>query len=98
MAPEFSCNNSVPEGRIGRVHDWGEMSSFLPTDVVIENKRFLRGYFKAQLLLNQGNKVKAGKLFNVLDKAAGYPDFEESNHNLLKIIDMAVRGQSRWQF
>ena len=96
MTKEFSSNIGVPEERIGKVHDLGEMSSFLPTEAVTEHKRFLRGYFRAQLFLNEGNRVKAKKLFNGLDKTAGYLDFEESNHNLLTTIDMAVRGKSRW--
>ncbi|MCX6704521.1 MAG: hypothetical protein NTZ07_03710 [Candidatus Woesebacteria bacterium] len=74
------------------------MSSFLPADAVAECERFLRGYFRAQLLLESGKKVKAKRIFDALDKAAGYTEFEDSNHALLKMIDMAVRGESRWGF
>lgn len=97
MAPEFSSHNTVPEDRIGRVHDWAEMSSFLPADAVTECEKFLRGYFRAQLLLESGKKIKAKRIFDALDKATGYIEFEDSNHSLLTIIDMAVRGESRWQ-
>ena len=96
MAPEFPSHNAVPEDRIGRVHDWGEMSSFLPAEAVTECGKFLRGYFRAQLLLEEAKKVKAKRLFDALDKAMGYIEFEDSNHDLLKTIDMAVRGKSRW--
>lgn len=97
MSPEIVSNNIVPEGRIGRVHDWGEMSSLIPPDSMDKSERFLRGYFKAQILLESGKKVKARRLFSALDKTTGYKDFEDSNHDLLKFIDIAVRGTSRWQ-
>ncbi len=96
MAPEISSSNSIPEDRIGRVHDWGEMSSFLPADAVMESKRFLRGYFRAQVFLKEDKKVKAKVIFSALDRTTGYIDFEDSNHSLLKTIDIAVRGESRW--
>jgi hypothetical protein len=72
------------------------MSSFLPTEAVTKHKRFLRGYFRAQLLLSEDNKVKARQLFKGLDKITGYSDFEDSNQGLLRTIDMAVKGESRW--
>jgi hypothetical protein len=97
MAPEIISRNIVPEDRIGRVHDWGEMSSFLPADAVAECEKFLRGYFRAQILLESGKKVKAKRIFDALDKATGYSEFEDSNHPLLETIDMAVRGKSRWK-
>jgi len=98
MTSELHSDNTVPEDRIGKVHDWGEMSSFLPSDIVAESERFLRAYFKAQLFLQEGKRVKAKRLFSGLDRTTGYSDFEDSNQDVLRIIDLAVRGESRWQF
>jgi hypothetical protein len=98
MSPEIPIRASIPEERVGKVHDWGEMSSYLPTIEVAAHERFLKGYFKAQRLLEEGKKVKAKRLFCALDNTTGYADFEDSSHDILKMIDIAVRGQSRWQF
>ena len=96
MSAENPVRCTVSEDRIGKVRNWGEMSSFISPDDIKEHENFLRGYFKAQIFLQSGNRVKAKKIFNGLDKATGYLEFEKENSDLLRAIDLAVEGESRW--
>jgi hypothetical protein len=75
---------------------WSEIKTKLPEKLSPEEKNFARGYFRAQLRLRLGRKVRAGKIFRSLDKNEHYLKFEDNNHSLLAAIDLAVRGETRW--
>lgn len=97
--PERKINSEnkigIPEERQGKVRSWSEMSYYLET-IGLDNSdsRFARSYFRAQKLIADDKRVKARRLFDALDRATGFAEFEEQNPLLLKIIDVAVRGRS----
>jgi hypothetical protein len=74
---------------------WSEIDSKLPEGIDPADKNFAKGYFRGQLRLALGKKVKAGKIFHSLEKQVGYLDFEKENEPLLAAIDLAVRGETR---
>ncbi|MGB6839239.1 MAG: hypothetical protein WBE27_03165, partial [Microgenomates group bacterium] len=61
-------------------------------DVDPHYERFLKGYFKAQLRIADGQKVRAREIFDGLVKKKGYKEFEKENQALLAAIDIVVRG------
>jgi len=97
MTAENPVNLSVPGPRLGKVHDWGEMSSILDSHLRPENKKYLRVYFRTQCLLAENKKIKAQKLFGRLSKFTEFDKFEEdpANQRILSLIDLAVRGETR---
>lgn len=62
-----------------------------------EIDKILEGYFRAQKHLAEGEKIKARELFKHLKKISGYVEFEDEHRDLLRAIDIAVRGESRWE-
>lgn len=85
-------SNNVLETRKGKIKQWTELSYYLPKDVDPHHKRFLKGYFRAQLKIADGQKVRAREIFDGLVKKKGYEEFEEENQALLAAIDIVVRG------
>ena len=60
MDKETITNNDtlLPEAKVGKVTDWGEMKTYLPKDIGPRRKKLLRAYFGGQLLVLRGKKVK----------------------------------------
>ena len=88
-------NGVIPPERKGKVRDWGEMEGYFnPLKIDPSCVRFLRCYFRSQLLIIEGKPVKAKRLLNRLDKWTGFADFEEMNQKLLSIVDLGVRGKT----
>ncbi|KKQ50612.1 MAG: hypothetical protein US95_C0001G0006 [Candidatus Woesebacteria bacterium GW2011_GWB1_38_5] len=77
------------------IKSWSEISSKLPDSIDADYGNFIRDYFRAQLRLAQGKRVKAGRIFHSLDKRTGFAEFEASNEPLLAAIDIAVRGETK---
>ncbi len=75
---------------------WSEIAGSLPEDIDPQALDFLRHYFRAQLLIAEGKRVKAGRLFSHLSERPGYVEFEEKNHAVLAAIDIMVKGHTRW--
>ena len=84
----------LPDERRGKVKDWGEMSYYLPKDLSDRDQGLLRGYFRAQILIVKGRRIRASRLLRGLDKLAGFTEFEDDNEELLKKVDIAVRGET----
>ena len=86
---------NIRPDRVGKVRDWAEMSSFLDSRINPDNRKLLRGYYRAQLFIACDRKTKAGKLLKNLDKK-GLEKFEldRDNDEILKAIDIAVRGST----
>ena len=80
----------------GYRHRWSEVTSHLPEDFNPHHRQFLRDYFRAQVRIAAGQKVRAAEIFNGLTKKTGYTDFENSERHLLAAIDLMVRGENRW--
>ena len=91
-----SNDTLLPEARIGKVTDWGEMKTYLPKDIDPQRKKLLRAYFGGQLLSLRGKKVKAHRRRKVLKRLPDYIDFEDNNRELLILVDRAVKGITRW--
>ena len=98
MDKEMITSNDtlLPEAKVGKVTDWGEMKTYLPKDVGPRQKKLLRAYFGGQLLISRGKKVKARRRFKVLKRIPDYIDFEDNNRELLILVDRAVKGKTRW--
>lgn len=75
---------------------WSEIAGSLPEDIDPQALDFLRHYFRAQLQIAQGKKIKAGRIFSGLSERPGYREFEDKNHPILAAIDMLVKGSTRW--
>lgn len=85
-------SNNVLETRKGKIRQWSELSYHLPENISPHHECFLKGYFKAQLRITEGQKVRAREIFDGLVKKKGYKEFEENNQVLLAAIDIVVRG------
>jgi hypothetical protein len=98
MDKETMTNNNalLPEAKVGKVSDWGEMKTYLPKDIDPRHKKLLRAYFGGQLLYSRGKKAKARRRFKALKRIPAYIDFEDNNRELLILVDRAVKGQTRW--
>ena len=94
MAERLSLDKiEMPEDRIGRVRDWGEMHSYISPDVPERDCKILKGYFRAQVRLVEGKKVRARQLLSFLEKRnADFRKLEDENDALFASIDIAVRG------
>jgi len=89
-------NNNITSFKKNFQKNWADIKSHLPPDFDPRYKKFLRSYFRAQLLIANGRKIKAGRIFTGLEKKAGYNEFEEENKSFLAAVDLAVRGETRW--
>lgn len=83
-----------PQGKKGKVIDWGEMKLYFPNDLPESELNLLRGYFKAQLNMKEGKHKKADEIFDALDKNPDFLNLEEEKENLFASIDIAVRGET----
>jgi len=86
---------SIPEERQGKVHDLGEMKGFFPDSLGEGEINFLKRYFRVQLNIQKGKRKSAKKMMDGLAKRTGWNEFEEQNKELLAMIDIAVRGETR---
>lgn len=87
---------SLTESRNHYVRSWATIAVRLPNDLTPGQEKFVKGYFRAQLRLAQGKPTKAGRIFKGLESNQDYSGFEEENQDLLAAIDLAVRGETRW--
>lgn len=94
MVESKNIIKDFPEGRIGKVRDWGEMKSFLPNSLKEGEMNLVHGYFKAQLKIAEGNVKKADKIFDALDKINGFQRLENEREDVFINIDIAVRGST----
>lgn len=51
-------------------------------------------YFRAQVLIRDGERLEARIVYEDVIENTGFEKFEENNVNLLAAIDIAVRGKS----
>lgn len=79
-----------------QINSWAYIAIKLPEDFNPHYRRFLRDYFRAQLRVAQGNKIRARRIFEGLEKRAGYREFEEKCESYLAAVDLAVKGSTRW--
>ena len=92
-------NSSLPEDRVGKVRDFGEMKTYLPDDLREGTLNLLDEYFKATRLIQKGKKTKARKKLKGLEnrklgKDRDFKKFEVENRDLLSRIQKAVLGRS----
>lgn len=92
---QWGVYDSLPKMRGAYVDSWGDIKGHLPDSYNPHWIRFLRGYFRGQLLLKAGKRDKAMRLYEGLEKKTGYREFEEQNQKWLAAIDLAVRGNNR---
>lgn len=86
---------SIPKERHGKVHDFGEMRGFFPNSLREGKINFLKRYFRVQLNIQKGKRKSATKEMLGLAKRTGWNEFEEQNKELLAMVDIAVRGETR---
>lgn len=87
--------DSLPKVRAAYADGWGDIKRHLPDSYNPHWTKFLRGYFRGQLLLKAGKRDKAMRLYEGLEKRTGYLEFEKQNQEWLAAIDLAVRGNNR---
>lgn len=75
------------------IRSWSELSGTVK-DLDPKTEKFAKSYFRAQLHIARGRKTKARRLFKLLDAVNGFREFEENNQDLLRQIDLAVKGNS----
>ncbi len=95
MAREVSNppdGSTLREIRTNWVLSWSDIRSRLPADFNPHHVRFLRDYFRAQLRIKRGQRTKAQRIFDGLEKRIGYPEFEDMQREWLAAVDVAVRG------
>jgi len=88
--------SASPEESMGKVNNWSDMKSILPMEDVnkLRAEKLLRGYFRSQLLLSRGKKVKAERLIRCLDRYPEFRKLEDEHEYLFKAIDYAVKGST----
>lgn len=86
----------IPTDKVGKIRNWVELQSFLPNDISKKELKFLEAYFRIQLRVANGQMKRANELFGFLGKIKGYNDFENEHIPLLKVVDIAVKGKTRW--
>lgn len=86
---------SIPGERHGKVHDFGEMKGFFPNSLREGEMNFLKQYFGVQLEIQKGKRKGATEKMRGLANKTGWNEFEEQNKELLAMIDIAVRGETR---
>lgn len=86
----------IPQDKAGGIRDWAEMQGCLPDDITPGDKKYLHSYFRAQIFIVSDKKRKASRLFRHLSNLTGYNEFERNNVELLRCVDVAVKGSTRW--
>lgn len=94
-AVQMTERRSFSEARAAYANSWADIKRHLPDDYNPHWVNFLRGYFRGQLLLKDGKRTKAARLYEGLERRKGYREFEEQNQEWLAGIDLAVRGDNR---
>ena len=92
-SPTFS-ELTIKEARQLLVTRWSQIEGHLPENFNPHHKKFLRDYFRAQLRIAQGKRVKAGRIFAGLEKKTGFIEFEQKCGSYLAAVDIAVRGKT----
>lgn len=87
--------SSIPEERHGKVHDFGEMKGFFPDSLGGREMNFLKQYFGVQIKIQKGKRKNATEKMRGLANKMGWNEFEEEKRELLAMIDIAVRGETR---
>jgi hypothetical protein len=85
---------NVEEARRVYAKSWADIKIQLPKDFSPHNIGFVRDYFRVQLRIARGQKVRAKELMSGLVKRTGFEEFESSNESILAAIDIAVRGST----
>lgn len=88
---------SLAKAKQAYVRCWADIEARLPEDFNPHYKGFAKTYFRFQLRLARGQRIKAGRIFSGLMGRKGYQKFEEENKPLLAAIDIAVKGRTNWQ-
>jgi hypothetical protein len=86
---------SIPKERQGKVHDFGEMKGFFPNSLRERDMNFLKEYFGVQIKVQEKKRTRAREKMHGLVKRRGWNEFEEEKRELLAMIDIAVRGETR---
>lgn len=73
---------------------WSELTRYIPEELLRESGKLLHSYFRVQLRIVAGKKIKARRLLAGLDKDYRFRQLEERHENILAAIDLAVRGKS----
>ncbi len=96
MRAQLGKNNPVKfsEAKNHYVRCWSDIASHLPNDFKPRYNDFVRGYFRAQLRVAKGQRVRAREIFKGLDRRRGFKEFEKDNQSLLAAIDIVVTGKS----
>lgn len=82
------------EMRMRWASSWADIKSHLPEGFNPHHVGFLRDYFRAQLRIQRGQKTKAQRIFDGLEKRPGYREFEDKRREWLAAVDLAVRGKT----
>ena len=85
---------SFAEAKKELARNWAMISACIPEDLDPHYKNFVRGYFRAQVRIEAGDKKRGRRILEGLDKITGFKEFEDSNQELLAAIDIAVRGRT----
>ena len=69
--------------------------SHIPEDLLMEGREnILKDYYRAQLRIARGQKIRAKEILNGLDKNQIFLNLEKEHEGLLVAIDIAARGKS----
>ena len=90
----ISTSSEIPEDRLGKVENFGEMKVYLPNDLTEGELKMLHGYFDAQKQLKKGKKKHADRKFDQLDKKTGFREFENRREGTFRLVDLAARGST----
>lgn len=85
----------IPEDRKGKVKDFSEMKSFLPNSLREGELNFIKSYFRVQLRVSEGRRKKATEMYRGLEKKTGWEDFAKDRVDLLVLVDLAARGETK---
>lgn len=85
----------VPEGRRGKVKDFGEMKSLLPNSLSNAQIKLLKAYFHVQVTSRGGARNKAIEMMRGLVNKSGWKELERERRDLLALVDIGARGETR---
>lgn len=84
----------LEETRRGYAKSWAEIKGHLSEDFNKHHLGFVRDYFRVQLRIAKGQKVRAKEIMNGLVKRTGFEEFEMNNEPILAAVNIAVRGST----
>lgn len=82
----------LEEARHSYATSWSAISGRLPRSLGESQIHLVRDYFRVQLRVARGQRVKARRILQGLDKKHEFKKFEEHNQSILAAVDIAVRG------